>query len=83
MEVADSSIRLDREVKGPVYARAGIPNYWIVNLPEAKVEVYTLPSGPSDDPKYSHRRDFTAGDSLPLMLDGQLIAQLSVLELLQ
>ena len=82
IEVSDSTLRGDREVKGPISARAGIPIYWIVNLPEAKVEVYTLASGPSDDPKYSHRQDFTAGDPLPLMLDGQFIAQLSVAALL-
>ena len=82
VEVADSSLRLDREVKGPIYARAGIPIYWIVNLPEALVEVYTLPSGPGDDPKYAERQDYTAGDSIPLILDGQLVASLSVADIL-
>ena len=82
VEVADSSLRLDREVKGPIYARAGIPIYWIINLPEAKVEIYTHPSGPSDDPKYAERKDCTAADSIPLILDGELIASLSVADIL-
>ena len=47
VEVADSSVLSDREDKLPAYARAGIPEYWIVNLVERVVEVYRnpLPSG--------------------------------------
>ena len=44
VEVADSSVRFDREEKLPVYAREGVPEYWIVNLVEKVVEVYRQPS---------------------------------------
>lgn len=44
VEVADSSVRFDREEKLPVYARAGIAEYWLVNLVERKVELYRDPS---------------------------------------
>ncbi len=81
-EVSDSSLRSDREYKSGVYAAAAIPGYWIVNLPGAIIEVYTLPSGPGDDPKYGHRQDYSAADSIPLILDGQLIASIPVAELL-
>ncbi len=40
VEVADSSVRFDREEKLPVYARAGIAEFWLVNLVERKVEIY-------------------------------------------
>lgn len=43
VEIADSSVRYDREVKIPLYARHGIPEYWIVNIPEKKVEVHLDP----------------------------------------
>jgi len=43
VEVADSSLRYDRKVKGPLYAEAGIPEYWIVNVVEGVVEVHTEP----------------------------------------
>jgi Uma2 family endonuclease len=43
VEIADASLRYDREVKGPLYARAGIPEYWIVNIPERTIEVHRLP----------------------------------------
>lgn len=33
IEIADASLRYDRDIKGPLYALAGLPEYWIVNLP--------------------------------------------------
>ncbi len=45
IEVADTSLLDDRAVKGPLYAQAGIPEYWIVNLQDNVIEVYTEPSG--------------------------------------
>ena len=82
VEVADTSLKLDRGVKGPIYARAGIQQYWIINLPDSQIEVYTQPSGPGETPGYTHRQDYTATDSIPLILDGQLVASLPVAELL-
>jgi Uma2 family endonuclease len=43
VEVAGESLRFDRETKAPLYARAGIPEYWIVNLADATVEVHRDP----------------------------------------
>ena len=43
VEVADSSLAYDREVKLPLYCRAGIPEVWIVNLVDNWVEVYRDP----------------------------------------
>jgi Uma2 family endonuclease len=48
IEVADSSLRFDRQVKGPLYARAGIPEYWIVNLVDRTLEVYRQPEQRDD-----------------------------------
>src|SRR5436190_5062430 len=44
VEVADSSLLLDRHHKGSAYARAGLPDYWIVNLVDRQVEVYRRPA---------------------------------------
>ncbi len=44
IEVADSKMLIDREDKLPLYARAGIPEVWIVNLPERVIEVYSAPA---------------------------------------
>lgn len=43
VEVADSSLVDDRKKKLPLYARAGIAEYWLVNLPDRTVEVYREP----------------------------------------
>jgi len=43
VEVADSSLRLDRRLKAGLYARAGLPEYWIVNLVERALEVHRHP----------------------------------------
>lgn len=45
IEVADSTLRTDRIVKLPLYARHGIPEVWIVNLPEGIIETYRDPDG--------------------------------------
>lgn len=44
VEVANTSLRYDRETKAPLYARAGIPEYWIVDLNGERIEAYTEPA---------------------------------------
>ena len=43
VEVAESSLRLDRRFKAELYARAGLPEYWIVNLVDRALEVHRDP----------------------------------------
>ncbi len=43
IEIADSSLSYDQEVKLPLYAESGISNYWLFNLPENCLEVYSEP----------------------------------------
>ena len=43
IEVADTSVKSDRNVKIPLYARAAIPEAWLVNLPADRIEVYRNP----------------------------------------
>jgi Uma2 family endonuclease len=45
IEVADTTIDYDRLIKLPLYAKAGIPEAWIVNLPAEQVEIYAGPEG--------------------------------------
>ncbi len=62
-EVGDSSVRYDRNVKLAMYARAGVPEVWLVNLPDLLVEVYTEPPDAYGD-VYGRRRTFHPGESL-------------------
>ena len=43
VEISDSSLRRDRELKLPLYARPGIHEYWIVGVQDEVVDVYTSP----------------------------------------
>ena len=43
IEVSGSTLTTDRSVKGPLYAGAGIPEYWILNLPGRQLEVHRTP----------------------------------------
>jgi hypothetical protein len=60
IEVADSSLGYDRDVKLPLYARSGIAAVWILDLGRGRLQAY---GGPSAD-GYLERRTYRAGDSL-------------------
>jgi Uma2 family endonuclease len=60
VEVADTSVDYDRNIKLPIYAQANIPEVWLVNLPKNIVEVYTRPA----NNKYQKSRKFKRGELL-------------------
>jgi Uma2 family endonuclease len=82
VEVAEATLRRDRELKDRIYARAGIPLYWVVNLAADRLEVYSQPIGRADSAKYASYRELARDDSAPVILDGVQIALLSVASLL-
>lgn len=82
IEVADSSLLRDQHDKTRIYARAGIVCYWIINLVDRRVEVYTQPSGPTAVPAYGSFQTYQPGDNVPLVLDGNTVANVAVNELL-
>jgi Uma2 family endonuclease len=63
VEVAETSLTFDREHKGSLYARAGIMDYWIVNLVDRELEVYRDPVVASRAPfgwQYGQRQSLSA-----------------------
>jgi len=82
VEVANSSLQRDRTLKLRIYVAAGIPTYWILNLQERQLEVYTEPSGKGAAAIYAARRDYTASESIPVMLNGEAIGQINLSDLL-
>lgn len=82
VEVSDTTLTRDREDKGRLYARAEIGCYWIVNLIDRHIEVYSDPTGPTEAPTYRQRQVYRVGDVVPLVLDGQLVAEIPVADLL-
>jgi Uma2 family endonuclease len=67
VEVSDSSIEDDRDVKGPLYAENGIVEYWIINLDEDCLDVYRSPraNGTYRKKQVLHRGDTVRIGALP------------------
>lgn len=82
VEVSEASLDRDRGWKKRIYAAAGIPAYWIVNLVNRQIEVFTGPSGPGDRPDYKTREVFRGGDEVPVVLDGREVGRIAVHDLL-
>jgi hypothetical protein len=81
IEVSDSSLLYDREEKGPIYAAAKIPHYWIVNLIGGCVECYSRPQS-GRRPAYRTVKTYTKNDLLLLVLDGKKYGELAVSKLM-
>ncbi len=77
VEVADTTVAKDRR-RGRTYGPAGIPVYWIVNLMTRRVEVYTNPSPDG----YTERVDYAPGEFIPLVINGEIVGQVPVDDIL-
>jgi Uma2 family endonuclease len=82
VEVADSTLRRDRSLKKGIYATAGISIYWIINLIENQVEVYTEPFRDGEQPNYRQQQHYSLEEQIPIIADGRVIGSLSVREVL-
>jgi Uma2 family endonuclease len=78
VEVADSSLQFDRCQKGPQYAAASIPEYWIVNLIDRCVEVYRRP----DHGKYPAPEVVKFDGAVELTLAGKHVGRFAVADLM-
>jgi Uma2 family endonuclease len=76
VEVADTSLGDDRDIKAPLYAESGIPECWIVNLVERVVEVYRQP----ENGRYIQFRRVSAADVLDIVaLPGAVLSAADLL----
>lgn len=64
IEVAETSLEDDREIKGPLYAENGIAEYWIVNLVDLCLEIHR---DPRPDGSYSDVQTLRPGDNVQLV----------------
>jgi len=72
IEISDTTYRKDAGPKLRAYARGGVPDYWIVNLPSRRVEVYRRPENPTPGRRsgwrYAEVNHFAPGQSvIPLL----------------
>ena len=75
IEVADSTLAKDQQLKLPLYAEAGIKEYWIVNIVNKQLEVYQKPK----DSSYTLQKIYTSGDQVSLENLGATIDVNSIL----
>jgi Uma2 family endonuclease len=78
VEVSGSTLNQDRGKKRLAYARGGIPVYWIVNLINRQVEVYSRPGKTG----YKLRKDYVLGQHVPLAIGGRKLPPIAVDDLL-
>jgi hypothetical protein len=81
VEVADTSLEEDRSSKLRLYARNRIPVYWIVNIPDRQLEVYTRPVA-GQNPRYRSVQILAATDSVSVTIGGTVVGPIAVANLL-
>ncbi len=74
VEAADSSLRFDKTVKLPLYARAGIAKLWIVDLKRRFVDAYRRPAADG----YRERTKHRTGEELALVLAPEIVVRLDL-----
>ncbi len=82
IEVSDSSLAIDRDDKGSIYAANSIPVYWVVNVVDKVIEVYTQPTGTGDTAAYGQRNDYAVGTAVPVVLDGSIVGTIAVADVM-
>jgi Uma2 family endonuclease len=65
IEVSGTSLTFDLNVKAPLYARAGIPEYWVADLTARRVLQHSAPR----DGRYTVVEEFTVGDQITSLTD--------------
>ncbi len=81
VEVADSTLERDRTLKQRLYGRAGIPVYWIVNLVERQLEVYSQPVELPSGPLYQQRQYYSLSDAVEVAIGDRTVGSLRVRDL--
>jgi len=82
VEVADTSLEQDRKFKKAIYAGAAVAVYWIVNLIERRVEVFSSPNATGAEPGYDQHHIVASGDEVAVVIAGRDIGRIAVRDLL-
>jgi Uma2 family endonuclease len=81
VEVADSSLQEDRTIKLPIYAADRVLVYWIVNIPERRLEVHTRPVA-GKNPRYRDVQLLAETDSVTVAVGAAVVGPILVADLL-
>jgi Uma2 family endonuclease len=81
IEVSDATLNRDRTLKKQLYAAASAPVYWIANLLDSQVEVYSQPLVGAAGPDYKQRQTYTLTESTPVWIKTEQIGEIPVSQL--
>ena len=81
VEVSDSSIHRDRKLKQILYSQNGVAQNWIFNLENRTLEIFTQPASVKHQ-EYGHSRVYGPDDRLSVVLEGVIIGEIPVREIL-
>ena len=82
IEVSDSTYSKDRGSKWRLYSEARIPCYWVVNIAESRVEVYTDPDGSGRSAAYRRSSLHGPDDEIPIPIAGVEVGRVGVRSIL-
>jgi len=82
VEVSDSTYAKDRNAMWSLYAGAGVPVYWVINLPERRIEVYSDPTGKGRSAGYRRTEILGEGSEVPVVIEGRDIGKIAVKDVL-
>lgn len=82
VEVSDATLSQDRTLKKQLYAAAAISVYWLVNLPDNQIELYTHPLNTVSGPDYGQRHTYSLSDAVPVTIAGETTGSVPVVDLL-
>ncbi len=83
IEIAVTSLHADLTTAQEQYARAGIPAYWVVDVPGRRILIHTEPRVVDGRGEYARLETYRPGQSLPLVLDGHEAARIAFDDLIR
>jgi Uma2 family endonuclease len=81
VEVADATLNRDRTLKKQIYAAAAVPVYWVVNVPDSQIEVYSQPFAGASEPDYGQRQTYGLDERAPVWVGENKIGEIVVVQL--
>jgi Uma2 family endonuclease len=82
VEVCASTPWSDYRQKSNLYASAGVPTYWIVDVDGRKIDAFTSPRGSGREAGYADHQTFAEGSPAPVVLDGREVGRIDAKDLL-
>jgi Uma2 family endonuclease len=82
LEVANTSLDRDIQEKSQIYARSNVGAYWVIDVNNGLIHVFTNPSGPTAAPAYANHAEIRPPGTVVLTLDGVAVGPIPATDLL-